>query len=247
MTTRHSRHGIGSPPRCEPSIEAYLSTIAGALPAGRGAADALAELRAGLLDAADAYQSAGMTRTDAAAAAVQECGDPHTIAAAFGSERAAGTARRTTLLLAGTGPLAALLWLAAARAADLGVRHAPPWTWANAPAGGELLFPLLALALATAVTASGVTITLTGPIGLQVTQHPRLAPTCAAIAGAGVMLADLAALSLLTTYLSTSPHPGTALTLAAAGAGSLSRLALAGRSVRRVLAARAAVTGSPIA
>lgn len=248
MTPGHNDPASGSRPSATvPSIERYLSAIAAGLPADRITTDVLAELRTGMFDAADAYQSAGLHPSEAVAAAIREFGEPHQVAAAFRPELAASIARRTGLILVRTAPLVALLWLAAGRANHLGIRHAAPWTWPNAPSGAELLFPLLAAALAIAVPAAAITIITTGRDALSLADRPRLAPTSAAIASAGIMLADLAVLVLLATDLATTHHANASPVLIAAAFASITRLTLAGRNARRVLAARAALTHASMA
>jgi hypothetical protein len=71
-----------------PGIDGYLSEVAAVLPGpARARDDIIAELRSGLLDAADAYRAAGHSPDEAAAAATAEFGDPRQIAA--GSTRSA--------------------------------------------------------------------------------------------------------------------------------------------------------------
>jgi hypothetical protein len=89
------------------------------------------ELRAGLLDAIDAYRSAGLAADQAAQAAVSEFGDPRQVAGAFRPELAVSQARHVAITLLATGPLIGLLWAAAAMASHLGIRHARP---GNGPA-----------------------------------------------------------------------------------------------------------------
>lgn len=58
-------------------IDGYLSEVAAALPGpARARGDILAELRSGLLEAADAYRAAGHSPDEAADAATAEFGDP---------------------------------------------------------------------------------------------------------------------------------------------------------------------------
>ena len=92
-------------------IDGYLSEVAAALPGpARARDDIIAELRSGLLDAADAYRAAGHSPDEAAAAATAEFGDPRQIAAGFGPELAARESRRLARDLIITGPLVGLLW-----------------------------------------------------------------------------------------------------------------------------------------
>ena len=129
-------------------IESYLSQVAAALPGpARTRADIVAELRSGLLDAADAHRRAGLAPPAAAQAAVAEFGHPAQIASAFRPGTAAGQARHAAVTLLVTGPLIGLLWAAAARASHIGVRAAPPWQWAGAPPAAPIALPLIAAVL----------------------------------------------------------------------------------------------------
>jgi Epoxide hydrolase N terminus/HAAS len=91
-------------------IDAYLGEVAAALTGPpRARADIVAELRSGLLDAADAHRSAGLAAAPAAEAAIGEFGDPRQVAAAFRPELTLTQARRLALTLVATGPLIGLL------------------------------------------------------------------------------------------------------------------------------------------
>ncbi len=131
-----------------PGIDGYLSEVAAVLhgPA-RARDDIIAELRSGLLDAADAYRAAGHSPDEAAAAATAEFGDPRQIAAGFGPELAAREARRLARDLIITGPLVGLLWAAAATASHVGIRHAPPWQWRGMPPASLFAVPLFGAVL----------------------------------------------------------------------------------------------------
>jgi len=59
------------------TVESYLAAVAARLPgSGRARTAIVAELRAGLLDAIDAYQDAGLAPDEAMAVAIREFGDP---------------------------------------------------------------------------------------------------------------------------------------------------------------------------
>jgi hypothetical protein len=120
--------GTASPgPASAQPIESYLSQVTTALPGpARARADIVAELRGGLLDAADAHRRAGLGATVAAQAAVAEFGCPAQVTAAFRPGIAARQARHVAASLLVTGPLIGLAWAAAARASHIGVRDAPP-------------------------------------------------------------------------------------------------------------------------
>ena len=111
-----------------PAVERYLAEITARLPGPREAhVGIVAELHSGLLDAADAYQSAGLAPSQAAQAAIREFGDPARVAAGFSAEIAARQARRAAVILLVTGPLVGLLWIATALASHLGIRLTQLW------------------------------------------------------------------------------------------------------------------------
>src|SRR5262249_17799609 len=71
-------------------LERYLAAVTARLPGSAKAHSGIvAELRSGLLDAADGYLAAGLPPAGAVQAAVREFGDPKLIAAGFGTEIAA--------------------------------------------------------------------------------------------------------------------------------------------------------------
>jgi HAAS len=226
-----------------PLIDAYLGEVAAALPGpDRARRDIVAELRSGLLDAADTHRAAGLPAGQAAEAAISEFGDPRQIAAAFRPELAARQARRVALTLVTTGPPIGLLWAAAALASHIGIRHAPPWQWASAPPASPVAFPLAAAALLIAVWTALFTLAATGPLTRWLPASARLAPATAAVAGFGAAAADLAIFVLLASQLASAPSTLAPAPVAAAAIASLTRLTLARRGARRCLAARAALT-----
>jgi hypothetical protein len=224
-------------------IDGYLSQVGAALPGpARAREDIIAELRSGLLDAADAYRAAGLPPGEAAAAAAAEFGDPREIAAAFGPELAARQARRLARDLIITGPLVGLLWAAAATASHVGIRRAPPWQWGGMPPASLITMPLLAaIFLITAGTAL-FTLAATGPLTRWLPASPRTAPATAAIAGFAATAADLAVFVLLASKLASAPAALAPAPVLAAATASLARLTLARRAARRCLTARAALS-----
>ncbi len=172
-----------------PVIDAYLREITAGLPGpARARGDIVAELRSGLLDAADAHRRAGLPDAAAAAAATAEFGDPHQVAKAFRPELAARLARRVALTLVATGPLIGLLWASAAAASHIAIRHAPPWDWAGTPPGSPAALPLALAAIVITAWAALLTVAATGPLtrrlpgrrhdhlrlaGQQTSQHAR--------------------------------------------------------------------------
>lgn len=226
-----------------PAIDAYLREVAAALPGpARARGDIVAELRSGLLDAADAHRHTGLPDAAAAAAATAEFGDPRLVAEAFRPELTARHARRVAVTLVITGPLIGLLWAAAAAASHIAIRHAPPWQWAGAPPGSPEAFPLALAAILITGWAALFTVAATGPLIRWLPDRPGLAAITAAIAGFGAMAADTAVFTLLASKLATAPGTLAPVPVTAAAIGSLTRLTLARRAARHCLAARASLT-----
>jgi len=224
-------------------IEAYLCQIAAALPGpARNRDDIIAELRSGLLDAADAYCAGGYTPGEAAAAAVAEFGDPRQVAAAFRPEIAARQARRLALTLITTGPLIGLLWITAATASHVAIRDAPPWHWPGMPPAAPVAVPLFGAIFLTFVSAAAATVAATGPLARWLPSSHRTAPATAAIAGFAAAAADLAALILLASKLASAPASLAPVPVLAAAAASLTRITLARRAARHCMTARAALS-----
>jgi len=236
------RPGTAVPPAHGGQLDAYLAQVAARLPGpARARAGIVAELRAGLLDAADAHLGAGLPAGRAAEAAVTEFGDPRQVAEAFRPVLALSQARRVALTLLATGPLIGLLWAAAALASHIGIRQAPPWEWAGTPPGSQVIFPLAAAAFLIAVWTALLAIAATGRLTRWLPHRPRLAPAAAAIAGLGAVAADLALFVLLASQLAAAPGTLAPVPAAAAALASLTRLTLARRAAGRCLAVRAAL------
>jgi len=212
-------------------LERYLAEVAARLHApARVRARIIAELRSGLLDAADAHAAAGLAATEAARAAIGEFGDPGQVAAGFRTEIAAGQARRVAIALLVTGPLVGALWLTAAVASHLG----------RAPLRSGL--ELAALAAAVTAIGAGLGIAATGRLTRWRPAAVRQAPAAAAVAGFGAVAADAIGLTLLAAQLVIAPGRLAALPVAAAAATGLLRLVLARRAAYRCLAARAGLS-----
>lgn len=171
-----------------------------------------------------------------------EFGDPLQVGDAFGPELAARSSRRIAFALVTTGPLVGALWAVAAIASHVGVRHAPPWHWVNAPPDSVLVFPLVAVAVAVTVWAALVAVAATGRLTRWLPARPRLAPTAAAVAGFSAMAADAISFALLASQLAAAPGTIAPVPIAVAATASLIRLILARRAARRCLTARAALT-----
>lgn len=230
-------------PVAGPAIERYLAEIAVRLPGPRRArAGVVAELRSGLMDAADAHLSAGLPAGQAEQAAVAEFGDPARIARGFRGELAARQARCVAAAVLASGPVTGLLWLAAARASHLTIGLGMPSQHGGVPLGLRGGIPLLAAAVAITACAALLGIFTTGRLSRWLPYRPRRAPAAAAVAGYGAVGADAVGLALLATQLASAPGRLAPLLAAAAATASAVRLLLASRAARRCLAARAALT-----
>lgn len=213
------------------AINAYLEEIATRLPVSRRArTEAIAELRSGLLDAADARRAAGLSATEATHAAIAEFGNPGDIAAELGGELAVTQARRLTLTLLASGPLIGLFWLLAALGSRFGFRLAAPWQWAGLTAGAHLAAHLCAAVLLLAACTSAVTLAVTRAPSRRTAVHSRLISAAAASSGLGIAAADLAVLALLTSQWVDAPDRLDPLPVALAAVASLIRLAFTGRA-----------------
>ena len=234
-----SRHGPPEPAG-GPAVERYLAEVTARLAGpGRARAGIVAELRSGLLDAADAHRSAGLPPAQAALAAIREFGEPAQVADGFRAEIAASQARRVAVALLVTGPLVGLLWIAAASASHLGLRLGLPWQWAGSPSGLHLGIHLIAIAAGVTAWAGLLGIATSGRLTRWLPDRPRRPPMAAAVAGFGAMGADGLGLALLAAQLATAPGRLSPALAAAAAVASVARLLLAGRAARRCLALRA--------
>jgi hypothetical protein len=223
-----------------PAVERYLAEVTAAL-AGpdRARGGIVAELRSGLLDAADAHRSDGLPPAQAALAAVRDFGDPAQVADGFRAEIAVRQARRVALALLVTGPLVGLLWIATASASHLGLQAGLPWLGDGLPSGFHLAIRLVAVAAAVTAWAALLSIATSGRLTRWLPDRPRRPPMAAAVAGFGAMGADGVGLALLAAQLATAPGRLSPVLAAAAAAASVARLLLAGRAARRCLALRA--------
>jgi hypothetical protein len=224
----------GLDPAARRVLDAYLAELAGGLVGPEPARAAIvAELGDGLTEAVAAGQARGLTPAAAAAAAVAKFGEPRTLAAGFAPELAAVTGRRVGLGLLATGPLVGLTWLAALLASSVAVGRQPP-------AGLAVAAAVFGMVLAVAVPAAVLSVAVTGRLSRWLPVGPRVAPTAAGVAAAlcvggdVILLAGLLAWAVVAGGLTWAPA-------VAAAAVSSARLALAGRALRRCLAARGAL------
>jgi hypothetical protein len=220
-------------------VEGYLAAVAAQLTGPAPARAAITEeLCDGLLETLAAHRARGCSPQEATAAAIEEFGDPATVAAAFGPELAAVQARRIALGLLATGPLVGLAWLAAAA-----VNGLPPWR--QQLPGPWLALPLVGLALLVACPALGLTIAATGRLARRLGwlgRRARLPATAAAVAGLAAVFADLTLLAMMAGQALTTSGPDIWAPVAIAAGASLTRVTLAGRATRRCLATRATLT-----
>ncbi|MGD0605201.1 MAG: permease prefix domain 1-containing protein [Streptosporangiaceae bacterium] len=235
--------GAGSAVGAGAAVESYLAEIAARLPGpARDQVGIVAELRSGLLDAADAHAATGLPAAEAALAAVLEFGDPGRVAAGFGAEIATRQARRVAVTLLVTGPLVGLLWVATALASHLGIPLAPHWPWAGPAPGLRAVIYLVAVAAGVTAWAAVLGIATTGRLTRWRPARPRQAPMAAAVAGFGAVGADGLGLALLAAQLATAPGRLSPVLAGTAAAASLARMMLARRGARRCLAIRASLT-----
>lgn len=232
--------GLPLPDTADRAIGSYLAEISAGLPGpARTRRSVLAELGAGVADAAEAYRGAGLDPQRAVRAAIDEFGSPQQVAAAFRTELAAAEARRTAVTLLAIGPLTGAVWLAATLTSHIG-RYAPPWEWATLPAGARLATHLAAVALVMTIGSTLFTLAATGRLTRWLPAGSSCSAACAAVAAGSLAAVDVALLAALAIVAATPGRLGTIPLLAAAGAASLVRLGLTTRAARANLAIRAA-------
>ena len=215
-------------------IDDYLAHVADHLRGPRRARAAiLAELRAGLLDAAEARRQAGLTPAAASQAATGEFGDPMQLAAAFRGELRTVKARRIAIVLLVSAPLIALAWTAAAVGSHLGAGHALPSHWPGAPRAWQLALPLAAVGLVAGASAAAVAVVASGRITRWFPGSARLAPASAIAAGIAAATVDVILLLLLTRQLASAPATLDATPVTIAALASVTRLLFARQAVRR--------------
>jgi len=216
-------------------IDRLLTATSARLPGPAGPReDILAELRDGLVEAAEANKQKGMGQAEAVQLALRQFGDAKTLAALFWPEMAAAQARRVVLALFATAPIVVALWASAARsrgsASEIGLFD-----------GGQA--HLAAALLVAAAIGCGIwTIVATG----RTVHWPHIAPQMlllgAAATGCVAVVADLAVLSMLAVPLAGFPGPIHQLALGAAMLASSTRLILTSKASWSCLAMTTAAT-----
>jgi hypothetical protein len=217
-------------------IEGFLKAIGARLGGPATArADILAELRDGLLQAAEANQRAGLAPGDAVQLALQQFDDAPTFAASFWLELAALRARRVVMTLFASAPIVAALWISAARSRS--PRSARLFD--SAPAHVSAVLQV------TAAIGCGIwTLAATGRATRWLPTAPRT-PLLAAAATAGITaVSDLLLLTLLATRLAGYQGPIHQLALGAAILASATRFVVTSRASRSCLRACFARTGT---
>ena len=221
---------MNAPARSDP-IDSLLSAIGARLPGPAGPReDILAELRDGLLEAAEANERTGLGHGDAVQLALRQFGDAPTLAASLWPEMAAARARRMVLALFATGPIVVALWASAARSRG-------PVSESGLFDGGQA--HLAAALLVFAAFACGIwTIVATS----RVPRWPHIAPQMvllgAAATGAVAIIADVAVLSMLALPLASFRGPIHQLALGAAVLATGTRLVVTSRASWWCLAMR---------
>ena len=224
------------------AVDSYLAELKARLPGpARTRAGIVAELRSGLMDAADAHRSAGLPPAQAALAAIAEFGEPAQVADGFRAEIAAGQARRVAASLLVTGPLVGLLWIATATTSHLTIGPVLGWHQAGTFPGFGVGIYLVAVAAGVTAWGAVVGIAVTSRLTRWLPSRPRRAPTAAAVAGYSAVCADALGLVLLAAVLAATPGKLSLLPAAAAAVASLARLLLARRAARQCLTLRASL------
>jgi hypothetical protein len=193
-------------------LDAYLADLALRLsgPRRRRAA-ILAELGDGLHHATDDHISAGLTPAQAAAAAINQFGDPQAVADAFAGELATAYARRTIACYVATGPLVGIWWL-------LLLLQPHPWrTGLVALVAAIPVLPVIALVIATAAGTLATT-------GRLMRWLPEAGPRRALAATTTIATLCVICDATMITMFTVSGGPAGPLAVAAVAA-SLTRIA----------------------
>jgi hypothetical protein len=192
-------------------LDGYLADLAIRLRGPRRRREAiLAELRDGLHHATEAHTAAGQKAGQAAAAAINQFGDPQAVADAFAGELATAYARRTIAWYIATGPLVGIWWLL--------LLQPHPWrTGLVALLAAIPVLPLIALAIATAAGTFATT-------GRLMRWLPETGPHRALVATTAIATLCVIGDVTVITMFAVSAAPARPLALIAVAA-SLTRIA----------------------
>lgn len=209
-------------------IARYLAELAVRLHGPRRLrARILTEIHDSLTDAVDARVGTGTPPGIASAAAVNEFGDPATVARSFAGELATASARHTIAAFILTGPLVGIWWLL--------LLHPDPWrVGALAMVAAIPAVPLVAIAVITAAAAFARTGKLTRWLPET---SPRDTITAVIAIAALCMAGDLTVLSTLAAKILAGSTVNPSLALIAASASTL-RIAVTATILARCICRR---------
>jgi hypothetical protein len=193
----------------------------------RERAKVVAEIRDGLLTAAEEHVRAGLQPSAAANAARSEFGQPSELAEALRPELAGRQSRRIALKLLATGPLVGALWAVTAIASHLGTRlgHSDG-LWTAGRFG-------LAVSIVAATAAAALCLLATGRL-IRLVNFPRtFAPAAAGASVAIAAVVDGAVLAALLVVALAAPNVIAWAPALVAAVASSSRLLLAARAAGR--------------
>jgi hypothetical protein len=222
-------------------VDAYLLTVAAGLPPpARAAADLMAELGDGLWTAVEARHAAGADLISATRSAVAEFGAPEEVARDCARDLRTALARRTGVVLLGSGPVVGATWLV-----PLSVG---PLSLLGGEAGGAWrAAPLLGAALAVAAPVTAALVVSTGRLARTIPVPQALLLRGTAVAGSAALVADTAMLAMLAISLVAGPSSWPWQYGWVAVTASTARLTFAGATVRRVVVDRLLRSGPPAA
>ena len=225
-----------NPAASDEPIGNWLGEIRSRLPGPAGPrAEILAELRDGLVEAAEANERRGHRRGEAVQLALEQFGEAATVAASFWPEMAAARARQVVLILFATGPIVAALWVSALRSRGTGLAEGLFDSGRAHVAAGLLV--------AVAIGCGIWTLVATGRATSWLDKAPQMPLLGAAATGSLAVLTDLALLSMLSARLVGFPGTVHQLALGAAVLASGTRLILASRASWACVAMRMTVAG----
>ncbi len=207
------------------AVDAFLQAVGARLPGPmRVRGDILAELRDGLIEAADVNQRSGLPREQAVQLALQEFGDPRSLAKSLSPELVSAQGRRIAQALLGAAPIVASLWIVAARSRGTGDVRRLFDSPADHIAAAIIIAALIACGTWTFLTTGGPTRWLVAPA--------RVTLLGASATAAITIVADVAAVTVLGTRLADFPGRIHELALLAAISASGVTALIAGGAIR---------------